>query len=349
MKRSDRKVVAALTFDGNSYSDLLYPSLAARGWTVVPADLSGRWILRHAAQLSHCHVQWPSFHYYRPGARLSKRLLWLGRFIVLLILLRLRGVRIVWTAHNLYPHDGGREVLEHRIARRVVVRLSSAIFVHGPTAEKIVHEEFPASRGKTHQTSHGHWIGFYPDEISGESARRRLGLREGEFVYLFVGTCKEYKNLELLIDAFGSLPRTASRLVIAGSFQSDAYLRKIRELAEPFGERILLHPEFIPSAELQVFLRAADAVVLPYKEILTSGTAVLAMSFGKPVIAPAQGALLDLVNPAVGILFSSDSERSLANAMLEATSRRFDSQRILSHARSFSWEHAAESFDAVLT
>lgn len=348
MVRSARKAVAALTFDGNSYSEMFYPSLAARGWKVLAAESSGRWLLRHAAQLSHCHLQWPSFHYYRPGEPFSKRVFWLSRFIVLLILLRLRGVRIVWTAHNLYPHDGGKAVLSHRIARRTVVRLSSAIFVHGPTAEKILHAEFPASCGKTHRIPHGHWVGFYPDQISGDAARRKLGIRDGEFVYLFVGICKEYKNLELLIDAFQKLPLAASRLVIAGSFQSDAYFRRIRSLVEPLGDRVILHPAFIPSAELQVFLRAADVVVLPYKEILTSGTAMLAMSFGKPVIAPSKGALLDLVNPEVGILLSTDCDRGLVTAMSKAASQPFDSQRIVSHARSFTWERAAEVFDTAL-
>jgi beta-1,4-mannosyltransferase len=45
---------------------------------------------------------------------------------------------------------------------------------------------------------------------------------------------------------------------------------------------------------LQIYLRASDVVVLPYIEILNSGAAILALSFSRPVLVPARGALIDL-------------------------------------------------------
>ena len=51
----------------------------------------------------------------------------------------------------------------------------------------------------------------------------------------------------------------------------------------------MLALRYIPDAELQVWLRAADVVVLPFRDILTSGSAILALSFGRAVVAPALG------------------------------------------------------------
>ena len=42
-------------------------------------------------------------------------------------------------------------------------------------------------------------------------------------------------------------------------------------------------------------MNASDVVVLPFRDILTSDSAILAMSFGKPVITPAIGCTLDIL------------------------------------------------------
>src|SRR5439155_7733548 len=58
--------------------------------------------------------------------------------------------------------------------------------------------------------------------------------------------------------------------------------------------RIRYHLDFVDADAAQVFFRAADLVVQPYREILNSGTALLALSFDRPVLVPRHGAGVDL-------------------------------------------------------
>jgi glycosyltransferase involved in cell wall biosynthesis len=286
------------------------------------------------------HFHWPSFAYYdkRSMAKTWRRFL---KFVLFIGFMRFRGASLAWTAHNLYPHDGGRKLLVHRIARRVVVALSSAIYVHGETASMIVAKEFQIPTKKLVNIDHGHWIDYYPKGVERDEARRNLQLNSSAFIYLFIGICKPYKNLENLIAAF-TLQSLDTVLVIAGNFQSEAYLHQVKALAAE-DKRIEIQPGFIPDDKLQCYLAAADCVVLPYAEILTSGAAMLALSFGKPVVVPALGSLVDVVSEDCGILYDPHATGSLARALEEVRGRTFDEDRIKNRANCFTWEKSARA------
>jgi glycosyltransferase involved in cell wall biosynthesis len=326
---------------GISYNEPLYAAIERTGTPVREGVWSGSWLLREVRRGDLLHIHWPSFLYFDHRSR-RRSLVGLLRFVTLLGLLRARGARIVWTAHNLYPHDGGRALWVHRAARRYIVRLAEAVLVHGPTAARIVQKEFAIPARKIREIPHGNWIGYYPDTTTREAARRQLGIDDATYVYAFVGTCKPYKNLEGLLRAF--VPNSSgARLLIAGHFQSRAYLEEIRRLIADLGaSSVQLEPRFIADAELQTFLRAADAVVIPYREILTSGSAMLALGFGRPVVVPRLGALVDLVDDSCGVLYDADDPRGLERALAEIRAATFAEERILERARRFRWEDSAE-------
>ncbi len=105
---------------------------------------------------------------------------------------------------------------------------------------------------------------------------------------------RPYKGLEELLPAFRALPEADVRLLLAGQPGSHAYLAALTDLAggDP---RIHLVPQYVPAEEVQVYLNAADFCVLPYRQITTSGAALLMFSFGLPVIAPGIGAFPNLI------------------------------------------------------
>jgi len=105
---------------------------------------------------------------------------------------------------------------------------------------------------------------------------------------------------------------------------------------------------FIDDAELQFFIRAADAVVLPFRDVLTSGSAILALSFGRPVVAPRIGNLVEIVNEEMGILYAVEDQNGLVNGMRSALSRRFDQATIMRHIASLRWQDAAATVLAAL-
>jgi glycosyltransferase involved in cell wall biosynthesis len=266
----------------------------------------------------------------------------LARFSALMSLIRCRGAKIFWIAHNLYPHNGGKAVRAHRVGRRVMVALSSWIGAHSDAAATRIREEFGVSKRSIVRLEHGNWVGLYPNEMSREEARRRLAIAQGAFVFLFIGLCKEYKNLVHLVRSHKEV-QGDSNLWIAGLFQSQTYFDEV-QAAVSGSERITVRNGRVPSHDMQIYLNACDVVVLPYKEILTSGAAMLALSFGRPVLAPRLPSLVELISGDCGLLYDPVADHALTEAMGAVRSQRFDPARIVSHALEFSWQRSAQSF-----
>jgi glycosyltransferase involved in cell wall biosynthesis len=153
----------------------------------------------------------------------------------------------------------------------------------------------------------------FGDSLARDEARSRLGLPADARVLLFFGLIREYKGLDLLIEAFGKLdPR--HHLVIAGEPYGDFgdYQKQID--ASPLKANIHLHPRFITDAEVPVFFSAADVAVLPYRSATQSGITAVAFHFGVPVIATDVGGLPETVRTgSTGVLVdhvSADAVRA---------------------------------------
>jgi glycosyltransferase involved in cell wall biosynthesis len=233
------------------------------------------------------------------------------------------------------------------LARRFIVRVAEAVLVHGPSAGRIVQREFGVPPTKLHNIPHGHWIGYYPDSITREAARAKIGIDSTTYVYAFIGTCKPYKNLEALLRAF-STHATGATLLVVGNFQSPAYLEQIRGVIAELGvAAVRLEARFIDDSEMQVYFRAADAIVIPYREILTSGSAMLAFGFGRPVVVPRLGALVDIVDESCGVLYDPDHNNGLPQALANIRLTKFDETKIQERARQFQWTDSAATLVAI--
>jgi beta-1,4-mannosyltransferase len=334
--------ILAFPLSNNPYTERFYPALASLGVRVEEGKFAGRWLLRHLRGIDYVHVHWPSFFYHRPARVDSIKGFLL--FVFLIGLARWRGARVIWTVHNLYPHDRCVIPILDRIGRRLLAKSAVCFPVHGRSAEEEVLRTFPAMKGRTILIDHGHWIGYYPDLTDKASARARLRLNNSDFVFLFIGLCKPYKNLEGLIAAFDTVPQRA-RLVIAGRFSDRDYEQHIRQVVERSiaAGRIQLIPKFVADDQLQYFVRAADVVVAPYTEVLTSGTAMLALSFGRPIVAPARGFLKDVVGRTCGVLYEPEQSGALAQAMLETMGVSFDESEIVREALRHDWVKSAQA------
>jgi beta-1,4-mannosyltransferase len=327
---------------GIAYNECLYRELANLGIEVRRGEWSVRWLHQHLRRGDLLHLHWPSFYYYDPRS-LYRTLKGTTRFCAVLLLAWLKGVRILWTAHNLYPHDGGRELRVHRWARRLVIAVSERIFVHGPSAAATLEQEFPGCKDKQVLIGHGHWIDYYPPHQGRAQARASLGLRPETFVYGFVGSCKPYKGLEDLISAFAAQPGDCT-LLIAGHFQSESYATEIRRrIAALPAKRVVLIPRFLADDEIQRHVVAIDVLILPFREVLTSGSLILGLSFGTPVVAPRIGAVVDVMNPHTGVLYDPQQPQALVRAMQQVRTTRFDAAQIIEHARTLTWTSAANA------
>jgi hypothetical protein len=127
--------------NGIAYNNCLYKAVEGLGINVVDGVWSGRWLIQNVTSGDFIHIHWPSFLYFNHESSIKSYIGYL-RFILLFELMYFRGVRILWTAHNLYPHDGGNNLLIHRIARKFIIQRAERIFSHGQTAFSILANEF---------------------------------------------------------------------------------------------------------------------------------------------------------------------------------------------------------------
>lgn len=233
------------------------------------------------------HLHWPGETHLH-GSR------WLYRMRAAAIRLRLqalkrRGVRIAWTAHNLVPHDDPHPDLG-RQARRDLLALTDHVFVHFDGAKEQLAETF-GYRGPCTTVHHPHYIGDYPAPTPRAEARAELGVPADGFVALAFGRIRPYKGVGNVIEAFQRVAGEQDRLIVAGPPQGDVSTELAIAADDP---RIIVHAKHIPDEQVPLYYGAADVAVLGQREFFTSGSAVLALSMGCPVVGPATHHLADL-------------------------------------------------------
>lgn len=327
------RVVHLPSGEANPYQENLAEGLRANGVEATAVELSNpiifavlRTLWEYDADVAHLH--WLDVFY--AGDNVFETAIKSVLFLFELLALELLGYSLVWTIHNRTPHDTNWPWY-HEAFRHLAFRFCDAVVVHCEVAADEVIETFglnEAGHDKLHVIPHGNYNN-YPNEIEQTDARERLSLPAESMVFVFVGQLRPYKGIEKLLDVFSQIPDENLRLVVAGKPVSTEYERSIRNLITD--DRIKLVAEFVPDDELQLYLNAADVMVLPYDDILTSGSAMLALSFGRPVVAPDIGCNAELLGRDAAILYQPKEgiEYGLQLAIKDDLARRMDA----AHAR----------------
>jgi glycosyltransferase involved in cell wall biosynthesis len=273
----------------NPYTWLLCSHLAALGVRV--REFTPARALRGGYDVLHVH--WPE-------KALNAETL-LGRVagavaaLAILEAAHLHGARVAWTAHNARPHESRHPRLEEWFRSAVVRRVDTVI--HPSVAgREAVEARYPELARRPHAVVPlGHFRGAYPDTVSCEDARAGFGIPDGARVVAFLGLVRPYKNVPHLIRTVRALPREAGDVVllVGGAPHTAALADEVREAAGG-DARVRLALEHVPDDDVQRYLRAADLVVLPFRDITNSASALLALSFDRPVLVPARGAMGEL-------------------------------------------------------
>lgn len=127
----------------------------------------------------------------------------------------------------------------------------------------------------------------------------RLGLDPALHYVLFFGLIRDYKGLDLLLEAWARLRRVGRtegrRLIVAGEFYTskEPYLQQIAD--HGLQEEVLLHDRFVPDEEVKYYFSAADFVVQPYKTATQSGVTQIAYQFCVPMVVTDVGGLAEIV------------------------------------------------------
>lgn len=272
----------------NPYTWLLCSHLADLG--VEVRDFTPARALRGGYDVLHLH--WPE-------KALNAE--WVGRSLAggvaalaLLDVARWHGARVVWTAHNAQPHESRHPRLERWYWSAVVRRVDAVIHPSEAGRQEVL-SHFPELAGRPQSVVPlGHFRGTYPDTISRDEARASLEIPGGACVIAFLGLVRPYKNVPHLIQTVRALPPALDVvLVVAGSPHTPALAEEVRQAAAG-DSRIRLVLGHVPGPEVQRYLRAADLVALPFRDITNSASALLALSFDLPVLVPSRGAMGEL-------------------------------------------------------
>ena len=289
-------------------------------------------------------------------------ILWNNRFeyfdrTLLMLYYKLLGKKILFTAHNVNANKrDSRDSRLNRLTLGIQYRFSDCIFVHTEKMKQELASEFDVEESKISVIPFGINNAVPNTALTPEEAKKRLGVGPTDRTLLFFGRITPYKGVEYLIDAFRrvSARNENYKLLIAGRVdRAEAYWMPIKAgLANEIASgKIVVRDHFIPDEETEIYFKAADALVLPYKDIYQSGVLFLAHSFGLPVLAADVGSLADDIIPdKTGFAFAPENSVDLARVIEQyfssslyanLGSRRADIQEFT--RKTHSWSIVAET------
>jgi D-inositol-3-phosphate glycosyltransferase len=256
-------------------------------------------------------------------------ILWNNKFeffdrTILMLYYKARGKKVALTAHNVnQARRDAKDSLLNRITLKIQYRLCDHIFVHTQKMKSELCQDFGVSDKAVTVLRHPINDAFPDTELTPAEAKRRLGIADSDMTILFFGRIRPYKGLEYLLAAYHLLSadkRANYRLIVAGEPKkgSEEYLQEIRQTVErDFSQgQVILRIQFIPDDDMELYLKGADVLVLPYKEIFQSGVLFLAYSFGLPVVATDVGSFREeIVEGRTGFLCKPGDPAELARAI----------------------------------
>lgn len=306
--------------NGNIYIRELGRAYAALGWTPIygPENL-----LEGNIRPDLLHMHWPEeFYRWRGEGSTAARA---EHFLARLEELKRAGVPMVWTVHNLTPHDIADAEVDARVYR-AVIEAADAIHHHCGCSIEALAGRYAVPAGKPQFVqAHGHYFS-YPNTIGRDEARRELGIPADARVFLQFGQIRGYKGLNLLLAAFDRLQLDRKFLLVAGLYTpptGPGALRDRLRLAwrKRTARDFLLHGRPIDSDRIQVYMNAADCVVLSHTAGLNSGVAVLGMSFGRIVVGPRLGCIGETLGGEHNVSYPAGDVDALCEAMRTAMAR----------------------------
>lgn len=315
----ERLVHFAPNYKGNPYQQMLYAGLPGIGARAVPVKDITEHLVTEAASgnpgLFHLHWTNPILQPAETEREARERL---DAFTSALKSFSAAGGTLIWTIHNVLPHDVRYTDLEVELAKTILRHAERLHLLSEQTFDQAA-RVYSIDRAKAVVIELSSYHGVYPNSMERSQARSMLGIEPSDKTLLVAGYIRPYKGIDRMLDVFDELLANdpSLRLLIAGK---PLDVEGMTDLEARCGEhpRVVSRFERIPDDELQVWYGAADLAVLPYTNILNSAAFRLAMSFGVPAVGPRMGALAAYEGKSYVRLFDPDSPEDLRNVVRAA-------------------------------
>lgn len=245
--------------------------------------------------------------------------------------------KVVTIIDNLIPHE-----------KRIGDRLLTQYYVNASDAflamSKSVFEDINVFDQKKPRVLSPHPLfDNFGSRMSREEALKHLNLDPNFRYILFFGFIRDYKGLDLLLDAFADKRFDSHnlKLIVAGEFYSDGqkYFDQIKNLG--LEAKVLMHNDFIPNEKVADYFCAADIIAQPYKTATQSGVTQIGFHFEKPMLVTNVGGLSEIVKNGVFGYVTEPNCGEIANALLDFfISGRKDifEENIIEEKKKYTWD-----------
>lgn len=226
---------------------------------------------------------------------------------LLLLRLRLLRVPVVRTLHNHAPHD--RPASRRLLAVQEGFEQLTRVEIH------LVPEPARHTTAEVVSIPHGSYVEPFAAHPHEAAAAGRV---------LFFGLIRPYKGIEELLGAFAGVRTPDAALHLLGESRDNRLAGAIGRAAACDG-RITWRSGFVPDRELVAAVTSAQLVVLPYRDLHSSGAVLVALSLERPVLVPdtpTTRALRDEAGPDWVHLFSGQVTAEVIDAAVESTRSR---------------------------
>ena len=242
---------------------------------------------------------------------------------------RRTGAAIVYTAHDVLPHEVTPEEMRApgplRTAWTALYHAADHLIVHAEALKAQLSDLFGIPDSRVSVLPHGSYTFLADDNTQWPRGRARasLGLNGDEVAVLFFGFIREYKGLDTLIRAVAAMrERRAVRLLVVGkpypwpSWEATEYAALARDLG--VDKQLLPVTEYVPLADVARYFAASDIVALPYHRASQSGVLQMAYGFGRAVVCTDTGGLREAAVPGETAVFVPPRDPGAMAAALDA-------------------------------
>jgi len=176
-----------------------------------------------------------------------------------------------------------------------------------------------------------------------ETSIQKLNLDQQFKYVLFFGFIRDYKGLDLLLEAFADdyFSQNKIKLIVAGEFYTDEkkYLNLVENLN--LKNQVILKTDYIPNSEVQNYFNAADMVAQPYKSATQSGVTQIGFHFNKPMLVTDVGGLSEIIPHGKAGYVVPPRAENIKNALIDFFENRRNEefiQQVKKEKERFSWD-----------
>ena len=257
--------------------------------------------------------------------------------------------QIIAITDNIIPHE--KRFFDTPFSKYFLPVLDGAVAMSRKVLGDL--QNFPISKPVKKTGYHAHPLyDNFGRSVSKSEACESLGLDENKRYILFFGFIRNYKGLDILLEAMSLLPESLKdvNLLVAGEYYEDSAPYDEIIAQKQLENRIELHTKFIPNDEVRLYFSAADIVAQPYRNATQSGVSQIAYHFETPMIITNVGGLSELVPHGEAGWVCEPMAESLAAAIVSMyVPKRLDHIRnsLKELKKQFSWPSMVKALEEV--